>query len=220
MAANGDDSVATMRATPTFSFTTTVASSMPVQHPAEVAPPAGRKIFSPTKELLPLYIFHLERHQFKEATRVLSLATVRSSPFELPRNYKRSYPALLDGKHPILFDWIPLSRLKTTWLTTKSCFLMPARFNDRLGAVPPSTTSSCLRIDIPLSHLPRSILNKPGTFHSTQKKEGEMGGQHKTGKNELHKVPKPPFSLFPNISKSPYMRNPILHIKHQFRLLS
>lgn len=37
------------------------------------------KIFSPSKEILPLYFSHLERFQFGEAARVLSLAAVRFS---------------------------------------------------------------------------------------------------------------------------------------------
>lgn len=77
MAHNADDILPTPKPSSMFSFTTTVASSVPVSLPEEVAPAPELRIFSPTKEILPLYLLYLERFQFAEAARVLSLASVR-----------------------------------------------------------------------------------------------------------------------------------------------
>jgi hypothetical protein len=53
-----------------------VASSFTTPAQEAVESPS-RKIFSPTREILPLYFSHLERFQFGEASRVLALAAVR-----------------------------------------------------------------------------------------------------------------------------------------------
>ena len=60
-----------------FTFSTTVSRTSTPTSP-EPDPRLEPKIFSPTREILPLYFCYLERHQFSEAAKVLSLAAVRT----------------------------------------------------------------------------------------------------------------------------------------------
>lgn len=68
-----------LKQAPMFSFTTTVSPTTPVSPPrASLADMKPRQL-SITKDLVPLFFFHLERFQFGDASRVLGLASVRDA---------------------------------------------------------------------------------------------------------------------------------------------